>query len=34
MFVCIHCDKAKVDWLDVAVAEVECDCCGHTRFCR
>jgi len=34
MFVCYHCDKAKVDWFEVATAEVECGCCGIKRICR
>jgi len=34
MFVCYYCDKAKIDWFDVATAEVECDCCGIKRVCR
>lgn len=34
MFVCVSCDKSMVDWMEVAIAEVECDCCGVKRFCR
>ncbi len=34
MFVCVSCDKSMVDWMEVAIAEVKCGCCGVKRFCR
>ena len=34
MFICVSCDKSNTDWMEVAIAEAECDCCGIKRFCR
>ena len=34
MWICVNCDKTMVDWFDVVIAELECDCCGVKRFCR
>lgn len=34
-FICIDCDQDHMlDWLEVALAELECHWCGRHRWCR
>lgn len=33
MFVCISCDRMDRDFMDTALALLECDCCNHKDWC-